>query len=178
MISISVNVQTQDALRALDTFAGNMIAAERNTLEDLRQGIRSDLGKVTATWEHKPVFFEQKLHATGGTLFQNEIRITTNDAIFRFVDEGTRPHMIRPRSPGGVLAFQTGYTRKTYPGYITSVQGGKHGPLRFARAVRHPGTKPRRFTETITRKWQATAGTLLERRVRMALSGMNMGTWK
>lgn len=178
MITVTVNVQTQDALRSLGQLAGNMIAAERNTLEDLRQGIRGDLAKVTATWEHKPIFFEQKQHASGGTLFPSEIRITTNDAIYRFVDEGTKPHMIRPRTPGGVLAFQRGYVRKTYPGYITSVQGGKFGPLRYARAVRHPGTKPRKFTETIMRKWQEKATTLMERRVKMALSGMNMGTWK
>jgi hypothetical protein len=178
MISVTVNVQTQDALRALGKLAGNMIAAERNTLEEIRQGIRADLDKVTATWNHKPVFFELKTQAAGGALFGSEIRITTNDAIFRFVDQGTRPHMIRPRKPGGVLAFQAGYARKTYPGYITSVKGGKFGPMRYARAVRHPGTKPRHFSETITKKWQAKAGTLMERRVKMALSGMNMGAWK
>lgn len=178
MIAITVDVQTQAALRALDKLAGNMIAAERNTLEDLRQGIRADLAKVTATWEHQPVFFEQKTHAAASNLFPGEIRITTNDAVFRFVDQGTRPHIITAR-PGHVLAFRGGkYTAKTWPGYITSTRGGAAGPLVFRRSVRHPGTKPRHFTETITKKWQDKAGPLMARRVQMALSGMNMGTWK
>ena len=177
MISITVDVQTQDALRALKQQAANVIAAERNTLEDLRQGIRADLAKVTATWEHQPVFFEQKQRAEAGYLFAGEIRITTNDRIYRFVDQGTRPHIITAR-PGHVLAFQAHYTRKTYPGFITSTASGRSGPLIFRRSVRHPGTKPRKFTETIMRKWQQQAGTLMARRVKMALSGMDLGTWK
>ncbi len=40
------------------------------------------------------------------------------------VHDGTRPHTIRPRRPGGVLRFETG------------------GQAVFATAVRHPGTRP------------------------------------
>lgn len=177
MIAIQVEVQTQAALRALDKLAANMIVAERETLEDLRRGIRGDLAKVTQTWAHQPVFFEVKQHAAAGYLFASEIRITTNDHIFRWVDEGTRPHVIMPKRRGGVLVFGAPSVAKTMPGFIAS-RAGSRGPLRFARRVRHPGTRPRRFTETITRKWQAQARTLMTRRVKMALSGMNMGSWK
>jgi hypothetical protein len=44
-----------------------------------------------------------------------------------YVHEGTRPHMIFPRRPGGVLAFEV------------------DGRTVFARSVHHPGTKARPF---------------------------------
>ena len=44
-----------------------------------------------------------------------------------YVMNGTRPHEIRPRRPGGVLRFTTG------------------GRTVFARRVDHPGTKPNPF---------------------------------
>lgn len=44
-----------------------------------------------------------------------------------FVHEPTRPHLIRPKNPGGVLRFQVG------------------GRTVFARLVHHPGTKGRPF---------------------------------
>lgn len=178
MITVTVDVQTKDALRALDKLAANMVNAERNTLEDIRQGIRADLARVTQTWQHQPVFFEQKQRAQAGNLSSGEIRITTNDRIYRFVDEGTRPHIIRPKKPGGVLVFRGGYVAKTIPGYIVSRAGGATGDTVFARVVYHPGTKPRKFTQTIMQRWQQRAGPLMQRRVRMALSGMDMRVWR
>ena len=44
-----------------------------------------------------------------------------------FVHGGTRPHVIRPRSPGGVLAFKIG------------------GQMIFTKRVNHPGTKANPF---------------------------------
>lgn len=178
MIEINVDVQTKDALRALDKLAANIIVAERQVLEDLRAGIRADLARVTQSWNHQPIFTEYKVAAEGGALHAARIRISTNDAIYRYVDEGTRPHIIAPRKPGGVLVFRTGYTSKTLPRLITSRTGGATGPTVFARVVRHPGTKARKFTETIMQRWQNRAPLLMERRVRMALSGMDMRFWR
>ncbi|MDQ0962061.1 hypothetical protein QFZ66_005939 [Streptomyces sp. B4I13] len=45
----------------------------------------------------------------------------------RFVLDGTRPHLIRPRRPKGVLRFEVG------------------GHVVFTRLVRHPGTRPNDF---------------------------------
>lgn len=44
-----------------------------------------------------------------------------------YVHEGTRPHLIRPRRPGGALRFTVG------------------GQVVFAKYARHPGTKPNPF---------------------------------
>jgi len=46
-----------------------------------------------------------------------------------FVHEGTKPHVIRPKNPGGVLAFMVG------------------GNMVFTRKVNHPGTKKNPFLQ-------------------------------
>lgn len=57
--------------------------------------------------------------------FQGVISVNHQAAIF--VTGGTRPHMIFPRRPGGVLRFTVG------------------GQVVYARFVRHPGNKPNDF---------------------------------
>lgn len=44
-----------------------------------------------------------------------------------YVEMGTKPHVIKPKSPGGVLVFKVG------------------GKTVYARSVNHPGTKPQPF---------------------------------
>jgi hypothetical protein len=56
--------------------------------------------------------------------------VFTNVEYAKFVHAGTRAHMIRPRRPGGVLAFPS-------PPRSRSIV--------FARSVRHPGTRARPF---------------------------------
>jgi hypothetical protein len=50
--------------------------------------------------------------------------VYTNDPIAPFVENDTRPHVIRPKNPNGFLRFRVWPT----------------GELVFARMVRHPGT--------------------------------------
>lgn len=56
-----------------------------------------------------------------------------------YVHEGTRPHEIRPRNKKA-LAFPANSGSATLGGRVRS--GGK---VRFAKRVRHPGTKPNPF---------------------------------
>lgn len=53
--------------------------------------------------------------------------ITSTHPATIYVVNGTRPHIIRPRRPGGVLRFTIG------------------GRVVYARLVHHPGTKPNDF---------------------------------
>ena len=59
------------------------------------------------------------MHVKGG--------VTAHAKYARYVHDGTRPHVIRPKNPGGVLHF---------------VMNGR--PV-FARSVNHPGTIARPF---------------------------------
>lgn len=106
--------------------------------------------RVVQDWETDVAFT--------GTIVSESDRIVltvgpTGDGadIYKFVDQGTRPHTITPKSAPR-LAFQAGtYIPKTKPiGQIVSgggqVQGGE---LVFAKQVNHPGTKARQFSETI-----------------------------
>ena len=55
------------------------------------------------------------------------VKIGSSLPYARMHHEGTRPHLIRPTTPGGVLRFQT------------------KGQLVITHLVRHPGTKPNRY---------------------------------
>lgn len=57
-----------------------------------------------------------------------------------YVNDGTRPHIIRPRRPGGVLRFQAG------------------GRTVYARVVHHPGTRARPFLDRALREVAAARG--------------------
>jgi hypothetical protein len=98
----------------------------------------------TATWEHDVKF--EKLTQVGPKSI--EILVDTDDEIYRYVNEGTRPHRIEPK-PGNVLAFPSVFRPKSQPGRQTSGAGFSGGPTRFSMGVNHPGTKARRFDKTI-----------------------------
>jgi len=61
-----------------------------------------------------------------------------------FVEFGTKPHKIKPKSPGGVLAFQAG------------------GSTVFARVVNHPGTKAQPFVQDSFDAWAKSVGPEIE----------------
>lgn len=55
------------------------------------------------------------------------MRVGSNRSYALVHHEGSRPHLIRPRNPNGVLRFQKG------------------GKVIFARVVHHPGTAPNHY---------------------------------
>lgn len=57
-----------------------------------------------------------------------------------YVNDGTRPHVIRPRRTGGVLRFSVG------------------GQVVYARVVNHPGTRARPFLDRALREVAAQRG--------------------
>jgi hypothetical protein len=68
-----------------------------------------------------------------GPVVNKSIKVTSTNPHTRYVNDGTRPHTIRPRRPGGVLAFQVG------------------GRTVFARLVHHPGFRGTHFLERALR---------------------------
>lgn len=119
--------------------------------------MRGDFEQTTATWKDRVRFVIEK--------DRRGYRVFTKDDIYRFVDEGTRPHIIRAKR-AKVLAFQGGYAAKTRPGVIGSTAGGPSGGMQYAKEVHHPGTQARRFTKIIYAKWQK----LVARRVQKAIN--------
>jgi hypothetical protein len=120
--------------------------------EMLKQGkyIQAEYRRTVATWTHKPKF-ETVTDITGGDM---TILVGTDDEIYLFVDEGTKAHPITPKAnnPRGLLFFQEGYVAKTVPRVLGSRAGGRFGAVVAAKAVRHPGTEARGFSQMIQEK--------------------------
>ena len=75
---------------------------------------------------------------------------------FMWIDQGTRAHPIRPKRPGGVLAFPSMYQAGSKPGNLYTNTAVSSGPTVFAKEVQHPGTEPRKWIEGLTEIGQDT----------------------
>jgi hypothetical protein len=127
-------------------------------------GVLDDFQRTTATWQHKFRF--------GVTRRGNDWYVSTKDEIYGYVDQGTRPHVIRARS-GKRLAFrQGGFRSKTQVDVIGSGSGrAADGNLVRPESVNHPGTKPRNFSKRIKEKWQKIWITEMQAAIRRAAKG-------
>lgn len=122
---------------------------------------KRDLESTTRTWEHKPkfaTFLEE--NATAFAIFAG-----TNDDIYRYVDEGTKPHDIKPKR-SKYLRFLPIYQAKGRTGVIGSRDGGSSGDPVFSQGVHHPGFAGRHFTVLIAKRRQKT----LEQEIDQALA--------
>jgi hypothetical protein len=118
----------------------------------------ADFKATTKTWHHQPEF--EKTYSVGADKI--EILAGTDDPIYRYVDQGTKPHPIfagiyTGKSRKKALAFQWAgpgsYRAKTTPGVIGSGPGGPSGPMVAFPYVQHPGTEARGFSRAIAKKW-------------------------
>jgi hypothetical protein len=132
--------------------------------KEIEQAALKDFQKTTQTWKHKPDF-DTDIKTVGTQSVT--VQVTTDNKVYGYVDAGTRPHIIKPKKRGNVLAFAGGkYRAKTKPRVIGSTSGGASGAKVFAKEVHHPGTDAREFTETIAKKWKPE----LQRVVKNALA--------
>lgn len=103
--------------------------------------------KVVRQWSHKMPFKAQREQ---GKSYQ-VVKIVPqgkNKKIWYYVDLGTKPHVIRAKNKP-FLAFQSGYSARTAPiAKFNQGTGRKFGAWRKVKEVNHPGTKPRKFSET------------------------------
>lgn len=113
--------------------------------------VLKDLEATTRTWKHKPAF-DVTITQVGDDY---SVTAGTDDAIYGYVNDGTKPHAIRPKR-SKYLRFSSGYKAKTRVGIIGSVEGGVFGNDVFSKGVLHPGSRGRMFTETIRRRRQVT----------------------
>jgi hypothetical protein len=123
--------------------------AFQDAMDEVGRGIKEDYEETTRTWAHKVEFeadFKVTRQEASGT-------VSTDDEIYGYVENGTRPHIIAAVNAPS-LAFQGLYTAKTMPGTLGARQGGKSGPMVYAQVVHHPGTEPRDFTKIIEKRWK------------------------
>lgn len=104
--------------------------------EKVMQDAAKSFTDATKDWKHKPTF-------VGTAKITNKniaIIIQTDDKIFKFVDEGTKPHIIRPIAPNKVLHWNDG-------------PHGEGGEDRFATIVHHPGYAGAKISESAQVIW-------------------------
>lgn len=113
--------------------------------------------KVTTGWRGERPYWIQ-IYRAGGTWLENLIQPQEPDSPsaqkWKWLDLGTRPHVIAPKKEGGLLVFPSNYHAGSYPGVLGTVPAHSGGKLIFAKEVMHPGTEPRGWTEMLVKKLQ------------------------
>lgn len=131
--------------------------AVANGLDGAAKGALEDFKVTTQTWTHQPDFDIQEPSADRRV-------VGTNDDIYSYVTEGTKPHVIVAH--GKALAFPGGGFRpKSRPRYIGSNKGSKGGAVIFRPRVQHPGTAPREFEQAIADKWKTELPKIMQRSI-------------
>jgi hypothetical protein len=135
-----------------------MRRAITNTLASVAQNIKTDFEVTQQTWADKATFV-----ISSPTPWTREV--ATDDENYTRLNEGTRPHIIRPRA-GGVLVFRTPFRSKTVPRSIASGPGRTGNTPVFTRGpINHPGTTARQFDQVIAEKWEKQFATIMQRAI-------------
>jgi hypothetical protein len=130
--------------------------AIENGLDASAQAAKADFDVTTQTWKTDVTFSIKKRNKAR--------RVTTSNRIYGYVNDGTRPHIIRPKR-ARVLTFLTPYRAKTKPRKIRSGRGGVGNTIIYTKIVQHPGTQAREFDKTIQEKWQRALPTTMQRTI-------------
>jgi hypothetical protein len=104
-------------------------------------------GQTVDGWKNRPEFRSRRVDTSS----QLGIRVYpagANADQYVLVNEGARPHIIRPRR-ARMLRFQPGYRAGTRPRSLHSSAFARSGQFVTAQMVHHPGFEAREFTQTI-----------------------------
>lgn len=128
--------------------AHNEVAQE---MREIGRDLRSKHKAVVSDWTHQPDFAANTTMEPH--LLSVDIKVRgQHKKIWRYVDEGTRPHLIMPKKAGGRLVFQLGYSPRTTPIANAHVGTGMaSGAWRSPQMVNHPGTVARQFGTEIAK---------------------------
>lgn len=108
--------------------------------------VKEEFERTVSTWKEKPTFRLVKVSKFG-------YDVETNNPIYGYVDEGTRPHIIRPKKAKALRFNTSGFKPKTSPRTLVSGSGSPaKPPTAFSQEVHHPGTQARNYTERIAAK--------------------------
>lgn len=128
-----------------------------NALDGAARAAKADFGVTTQTWKERPDF---TIESKPGVR-----TVSTDNEIYGYVDEGTKPHVIAPKNKRA-LRFAVPSSAKTIPNYIGSRPGGQGSFTVIRRKpIRHPGTEARNFAKKIQEKWQQQLPITLQRAI-------------
>ena len=110
-----------------------------NILRKYEKLILADYLRTIETWDHKPAFYSQVRYANANP----RLFVWTSDDIYIEIDEGTNVRYD---------VMTTDFVPKTQPGVLRSFPG--EGGFAYRDKNPRPGIEPRRFSITITRKYE------------------------
>lgn len=135
-------------------------------LEETGKLILKEYEKTTRTFETKVKF---TIHTR---VFKQPFRVqvTTRNKIYKWINDGTKAHTIKPKKKGGVLVFPAKTVAKTTPRLISSRKGFKSKKKIFVRGpVRVKGIKARRFDIPIAKRIRPKFNKIMQRKLNEAV---------
>lgn len=129
-----------------------------NALRKEGNEIKKDLSRPTRYWKLKPGWQQKVSLLRSGTGY---VEVWTTQEKYRYVNDGTPPHMMGPILPvkGKFLVIPGGRISKTRPGTLTGRRGRTLGPYRRigkTKRFRHPGITARLFNVMVVLKMERT----------------------
>lgn len=146
--------------RRLLTEPEKLMDAVEDALDKAAADIKRDFESTVSSWDTVVRFMILSR--------KGEREVATNNKIYKWVNDGTKKHVIRPKN-AKMLVFMLGGAPKTKPGYVGSGPGRQGAALAFAMKVFHPGTKPRRFNKIIRNQWANKLPKLLQKAINDAV---------
>lgn len=126
---------------------------------------------ATDTWTHKPDVQVRKAAGGVGRAQTATLNVRVNSDTYRYVNEGTRAHIIAPKREGGVLAFNSRFRAKSRPNSLRAYKGMSAGPVRFAMVVHHPGFPARNFTKLAFEKARRDGAKIVDAQIKSIIAG-------
>jgi hypothetical protein len=147
--------------RLVNALQGQLMNRINLQMYNLARSAKSQLLEPTAGWSSPPSF------TISGSAQQGQVDIYTEDQKFAWFDDGTRPHVILPRT-ARVLRFRPGARR----GRGGRSGGGRSGGMVFARRVYHPGIRPRNISKKVAASVQARLDRYVDTAIAEATQGL------
>lgn len=114
---------------------------------------RTQFKKTIDTWAGERPRFNTNFYRRSKAFIAHTLPVGSAKAVNKWIwaDLGTRAHtIVARRAP--MLVFKSGFDPKTKPGKLASYKGRRYGDTVRKRQVKHPGNKPRKFSETLVEK--------------------------
>jgi hypothetical protein len=141
-------------------------------LQNASDDIMSTSRDVVARWKNKPDFGDDF------TVTRDRIECLIKPkgsrkviSIFKYVDKGTKPHLIFPKTPGGSLFFRSGYSARTKAVAKYNVGSGQSfGAWIQSKGVAHPGNDARLFMETFAKELVPSLQSRVQKEITVAVA--------
>lgn len=145
---VRINVRIPDRIVNVEGVRNEIIRVQN---QSTAPNLKSLFRKTTEGWKSPPYFAARRIDTASqlGVFVHPE---GPNQDKYELVNEGARPHEIRPRR-ARMLRFQTGYLAGTRPRIIGSQAYSRFGDFVRTGLVHHPGFEAREFDWAIAQEY-------------------------